>query len=53
MEGLLVDSKTVDPEVNAEKTKYVCMYCEQNAVQNCSIKTAIKPFQNMTDFEYL
>lgn len=40
MKVLLVDSKAVDLEVNAKKTKYICMNCEQNAVQNCSIKTA-------------
>jgi hypothetical protein len=40
MEGLLVHSKVVDVEVNAKKTKYICMNCEQNAVQNCNIKTA-------------
>ena len=34
-------------------TEYVCMYCEQNAVQNCNIKTAIKSFQNVTHLEYL
>jgi hypothetical protein len=43
----------VDLEVYAEKTKYICMYCEQNAVQNCNITTAIKSFQNVTHLEYL
>ena len=43
----------MDIELNAEKTKYICMYCEQNAVQNCNIKTAIKSFQNVTHLEYL
>ena len=38
-QALLVASKAVDIEVNAEKTKYICMYCEQNAVQNCNITT--------------
>ena len=47
-EALLVASKAVDIEVNAEKTKYICTYCEQNAVKNCNIKTAIKSFKNVT-----
>ena len=52
-EALLVASKAVDIEVNAEKTKYICSYCGRNAAKNCNIKTAIKSFQNVTHLEYL
>jgi len=52
-EALLVAHKAVDIEVNAEKTKYICTYCGQNAVNNCNIKTAIISFQNGTHLEYL
>jgi len=41
-EVLIAASKAVDIEVNAEKTKYICTYCGQNAVKNCNTKTVIK-----------
>ena len=38
-EALLVASKDIGLEVNAEKTKYAFMSCEQNAGQNHNIMT--------------
>jgi hypothetical protein len=40
-------------EVNAEKTKYMLLSCQQNEGQNHNIKTANKSFENMAQFRYL
>jgi len=39
--------------VNAEKTKYMIMSCEQNAGQSHNIKTDNSSFERVEDFKYL
>jgi hypothetical protein len=49
----LIDaSKEVGLEVDAEKSKYMLMYCHQNAGQNHDIKIADRSFENMIHFKY-
>ena len=52
-EAVVIVSKEVCLEVNAEKTKYVVMSREQNAGQNCNIKTDNKIFESAEHFGYL
>jgi hypothetical protein len=52
--GTLTDaSKEVGLEVTAEKTKYMLLYCHQNAGQNLDTETANKCFENVAQFKYL
>ena len=46
----LIDSKEIDLEVNAEKTKYVPMSHELIAGKNYSIKLGNKSFESVTKF---
>jgi hypothetical protein len=46
-------SKEVGLEVNAEKTKYMLLYRQQNAEQNHDIKVANKYFENVAQFKHL
>jgi len=52
-EVLLVASKDTGLEVNAEKTKYIFMSCEQNSGQNHNIMTGNKSVANETKFKHL
>jgi hypothetical protein len=52
-EALLVTSKEIGLEVNAEKTKYMFMSHEQNAGQNHNIKLDNKFFETVEQFKYL
>ena len=44
-------SKEVGVEMNAEKTKYVFLSCEQNGGQICNIKISNKSFESEATFE--
>jgi hypothetical protein len=50
---LIDDSKEVDLEVNAEKTKYMLLSHHQNAGKNHDIKIASRSFENVEQFRYL
>jgi hypothetical protein len=52
-ETLIDASKEVGLEVNTEKTKYVFLYCQQNAVQNHDIRIATRCSENVAQFKYL
>jgi hypothetical protein len=52
-EALLVASKDIGLEVNAEKSKYVFMSCEQNSGQNHNIMTGSKSFASEAKFKHL
>jgi hypothetical protein len=52
-EALVVTSKEIGLEVNAEKTKYMVMSRDQNAGQNHNIKIDNKPFERVEQFKYL
>jgi hypothetical protein len=52
-ESLVVASKEIDLEVNAEKTKYMVMSRDQNAGQNHNIKIENKSFERMEQLKYL
>jgi hypothetical protein len=48
---LLDACKEVESEVNAEKTKYMFMFCHQNAGQNNSLMTSNKILKNVAVFK--
>jgi hypothetical protein len=50
-EALVVASKEIGHEVNAEKTKYMVMSRDQNAGQNHNMK--IRAFESVEQFKYL
>jgi hypothetical protein len=50
---LVIASKEIGLEVNAEKTKYMVMSRNQNAGHNHNIKTDSKSFESLEEFEYL
>ena len=52
-EALLVSSKEISLEVNADETKYMVMSQDQNAGQNHNIKTDNSSFERMQEFRYL
>jgi hypothetical protein len=52
-EALVVTSKEIGLEVNAEKIKYMVMSRNQNAGQNHNIKLDNKSFERMEQFKYL
>jgi len=52
-EALLVGSKEIGLEVNADRTKYMVTSGEQNAGRSQSIKTDSSSFQRMEQFKYL
>jgi hypothetical protein len=51
--SLVVASKEIGLEVNAEKTKYMVMSRNQNAGQNHNIKLNNKSFERVEQFKYL
>jgi hypothetical protein len=53
IEALVVASKEVGLEVNAEKTKYTTMSRDQNSGQNHNIKIDNKCFERAEQFKYL
>jgi hypothetical protein len=52
-EALVVASKEIGLEVNAEKTKYMVTSRNQNAGQNHNIKLDNKSFERVEQFKYL
>jgi len=50
---LLVGSKQIGLEVDADKTKYVIMSRDQNAGQSHNIKIDNSPFERVEELEYL
>jgi sorting nexin-29 len=52
-ESLVVASKEIGPEVNAEKTKYMVMSRKHDAGQNHNIKLGNKSFERVEQFKYL
>jgi hypothetical protein len=52
-EALLVASREIGLEVNAEKTKYMVMSRDQNAGHNHNIKIDNKSFERVKEFKYL
>jgi hypothetical protein len=52
-EAVVVASKEIGLEVNAEKTEYMVMSCNQNAGQNHNIKFDNKSFERVEQFKYL
>jgi hypothetical protein len=52
-EALLITSKEIGLEVNAEKTKYIVMSRDQNAGQNGYIQIGNKSFETVEEFNYL
>jgi hypothetical protein len=52
-EDLVLASKEIGLEVNAEKTKYMVMSQNQNAGHNHNIKTDNKSFERVEGFKYL
>jgi hypothetical protein len=52
-EALLIASKEIGLEVNAEKTKYMVMSRDQNAGQKGYIQTGNESFEAVEQFKYL
>jgi hypothetical protein len=52
-EALLIASKEIGLEVNAEKTKYMAMSRDQNAEKDNSLKVGNKSFETVELFRYL
>jgi hypothetical protein len=50
---LVIASKVIGLEVNAEKTKYMIMSRNQNAAYNHNIKIDNKSFERVEEFKYL
>jgi hypothetical protein len=50
---LVVVSKEIGLEVNADKTKYMVISRDQNAERNQSIKTENSSFERVEQFKYL
>jgi hypothetical protein len=52
-EALVIASKEINLEVNAEKTKNMMMSRDQNAGQNGNIQIGNKSFETVEHFKYL
>jgi hypothetical protein len=51
-EALMDASKEVGLEINVEKTKYMLLFCHQNAGQNRDLKMTNRSFKNVAHFKY-
>jgi hypothetical protein len=50
----LIDASREDSlEINIQKTKYMLLFCHQNAGQNRNIKIENRPLENISQFKYL
>ena len=52
-ESLLIDSKEIGLEINADKTEYMVMSRDQNARSSHSVKIGNSSFERMEQFIYL
>jgi hypothetical protein len=52
-EALVVASKEIGLEVNADKTKYIVMSRDQNVKRNHRIRTDNRSFESVEEFKYL
>jgi hypothetical protein len=52
-EDLVINSKEIGPEVNAERTKYMVMSRNHNAGHNHNVNIDNKSFERMEEFKYL
>ena len=52
-EALVVATKEIRLEVNADKTKYMIMSRDQNAGRSCSMKTDNSSIERLEEFKYL
>ena len=52
-EALVVASKEIGLEVNADKTEYLVMSRDQNAGRNHSMKTENSSFESVKELKYL
>jgi len=52
-EALVVASKEIGLEVNADKTKYLVMSRDQNAGRSHNIKTDNSSFESVEEFNYM
>jgi hypothetical protein len=52
-EALVIASKEIGLEVNAEKTKYMVMSRDQNVGQNVNVQRGNKSFETVEQFKYL
>ena len=53
VEALVVASKEIGVEVNADETKHMVMSRDQNAGRSHNIKTNNSPFERVEQFKYL
>ena len=51
--ALIVSSREIRLEVNADKTKYMVMFRDQNAGQSHNMKIHNRSFEIVKDFKYL
>jgi hypothetical protein len=49
--ALVVTNEEIDVEVNADKTKYMVVYWQQNAVQNHNVQINDKPFERVEQID--
>jgi hypothetical protein len=52
-EALVVATKKIGLEVNADKTKYMVMFWERNAGRNDSVKIDVSSIERVEEFKYL